>query len=368
MGSLIGFLTDLTSGKFIEVSPTNPLPVTSAAPAGSATSAKQDTGNTSLSNIDSKLTTVFSTVNSTTTPLGIGGVFTGTSEDIGKYAEIRVTIFADQVSATDGLSFQQSPDGTNWDTVDAYTIPASTGKTFGVGAVGKFFRVVYTNGGVAQGAFRLSTKLNITITKPSSVRASDARSNENDFEEVAAYLQGYNGTSWDRLRSTTANGLATDITRIIPGVTATSLGKAEDAVAASGDTGVATFGVAFAGPTLASSVSAGGDYTSFATDLAGVQYTRLRPLSTFRQTADGQVKSGAGYIHTITIATTTATPVAGLLTVYDSLTETGTVLLSVWVLTSMLPTTLTLDIATATGIFIGFDATLAGINVVTSYI
>lgn len=153
-----------------------------------------------LANIDNLLTTVFSTVNSTTTPLGISGVFTGISEDITKFAEVRISIFADQASATDGLSIQQSSDGVNWDTTDVYTIPASTSKTFGVGAVQKFFRIVYTNGVVAQTAFRVSVKLNVTITKPSSVRTQDGRSNENDFEEVMAYGGVFNGTTWDRKR------------------------------------------------------------------------------------------------------------------------------------------------------------------------
>ena len=156
---------------------------------------------------------VISTTNSTTVALGIGGVFTGTSEDITEYADIRVSIFADQVSATDGLQMQQSSNGTNWDISDSYTIPASTGKNFSIGTSAKFFRIVYTNGGVAQVTFRLQTVYHKSYTKSSSVRPQDARTNDNDMEEMLNYSMGYNGTTWDRLRSTTANGLAVDITR-----------------------------------------------------------------------------------------------------------------------------------------------------------
>ena len=82
---------------------------------------------------------VISTVNSSATALGISGVFTGTSEDVTEYVDIRVSVFADQASATDGLQMQQSSNGTNWDIADSYTIPASSGKIFSVGVSAKFF-------------------------------------------------------------------------------------------------------------------------------------------------------------------------------------------------------------------------------------
>ncbi len=139
--------------------------------------------------------------NSTITPLGIGATFTGTSEDITRYAEVRVMVTSDQASATDGLKMEQSTDGVNWDVSDAYTIPANTTKSFGVGCVASFFRIVYTNGGVAQGAFRMQVTYHSSLTKPSSVRMQDGRSNENDYEEVAAYAAIFNGATWDRWRT-----------------------------------------------------------------------------------------------------------------------------------------------------------------------
>lgn len=54
------------------------------------------------------------------------------------------------------------------------------------------------------------------------------------------------------------NGLDVDVTRVIPGTTATALGKAENTAAADGDTGVAMLAVRQDTP--ASSVSASGDY------------------------------------------------------------------------------------------------------------
>lgn len=64
----------------------------------------------------------------------------------------------------------------------------------------------------------------------------------------------------------TTNGLDVDVTRLVPGTTATSLGKAEDAVAASGDTGVA-FLVVRADTAAAS--GANGDYVFPISDALG---------------------------------------------------------------------------------------------------
>jgi len=119
-------------------------------------------------------------------------------------------VISNVASATDGLSIQQSSNGTNWDILDVYTVPAATGKTFGVQCTAKFFRVVYTNGGTIQASFRLQVIFHKYAQRTSSIRPQDARSNDNDFTETVAYLSGYNGTSWDRLRSSIKFGLGVD--------------------------------------------------------------------------------------------------------------------------------------------------------------
>jgi hypothetical protein len=62
------------------------------------------------------------------------------------------------------------------------------------------------------------------------------------------------------------NGLDVDVTRLVPGVTATSLGKAEDSAAASGDTGVGMLAVQ---RNTAVSDAADGDYVFLHTDSLG---------------------------------------------------------------------------------------------------
>jgi len=202
--SKVGFGTD---GIFRDVDAANPLPVV------------LPTGVAIVNN------GIISAGNSTTVALAANGVFTGPAEDITEFADVRVSVFSDQPSATDGLQLQQSSNGTNWDISDPYSLPATTGRPFSVAAAAKFFRVVYTNGATAQTVFRLHTKLQKTYTKGASVRPQDGRSRENDMEEVLSYLMAFNGTSMDMLRSTVANGLSVDVTRLpaIPELRAATL-------------------------------------------------------------------------------------------------------------------------------------------------
>jgi hypothetical protein len=97
-----------------------------------------------------------STNNSSTSPLGISGVFTGSSDDISQYSTVTVFYDTDQ----DGtLSMQFSADGTNWDR--SKTVPCdqalASGSVHTLEVVARYFRVVYTNGAVGQGHFRLQT-------------------------------------------------------------------------------------------------------------------------------------------------------------------------------------------------------------------
>ena len=125
---------------------------------------------------------VVSTVNSSTATLTANSTFTGTSEEVLDVSMIIVNVKASHASATDGLAIDFSPDGTNWDNSDKYTIPAATGKTFTAQPAGKYMRVRYTNGGTNQTYFRLETILKYVSTKPSSHRVQDTLSDDDDGE------------------------------------------------------------------------------------------------------------------------------------------------------------------------------------------
>lgn len=74
--------------------------------------------------------------------------------------------------------------------------------------------------------------------------------------KIAAYLMGFDGTDWDRMRGTSANGLAVDVTRVQAG--ASTIGKAEDVASADADVGVPAMAVRKATP--ANTSGNDGDY------------------------------------------------------------------------------------------------------------
>jgi hypothetical protein len=83
-------------------------------------------------------------------------------------------------------------------------------------------------------------------------------------------------------------------------------------------------------------------------------------------TADGQIKSGAGFIHTITFAAT-GTVTAGKITIYDNTAESGTTVWEGIVQLASSPTTIILDISVGTGIYVGYDGTIANVSTTVSY-
>ncbi len=94
-------------------------------------------------------------VASTSTALGANGVYTGDSFDALNYPKLTLLVFADQASAADGLEIQESTDGVNWDYSNQYSVAANTAQVESVDISGRYVRIKYTNGAVAQGTFRL---------------------------------------------------------------------------------------------------------------------------------------------------------------------------------------------------------------------
>lgn len=125
--------------------------------------------------------------NSTSTPLAGGGVYTGSAVDVSQSGIVYVSVHSDVASATDGLSVQQSTDGTNWDFSDDFSIAASSGKNFSINPHAQYLRVVYTNGVTIQGVFRLQTVLKLD-GKSSTHRIQDILVEDDDAELVKAVL------------------------------------------------------------------------------------------------------------------------------------------------------------------------------------
>jgi hypothetical protein len=83
--------------------------------------------------------------------------------------------------------------------------------------------------------------------------------------------------------------------------------------------------------------------------------------------ADTQVKAGAGFLHAITISPTDAAATAGSIILYDSLTEADPKIFNFYVpAAAMVPVTVILDVAFATGLYVGFTTT-ADVSATISY-
>lgn len=128
--------------------------------------------------------------NSTTDLLDANDVYLGISEDTLNYSDIKVSIFSDVASKTDGLEIQFSFDASTWYTTDTYTIVANTCKTFSLACIGRYFRIKYTNSSSAQTTFCLETRLCINTSKGSSHRIDDAISGEDDAELMKSVITG----------------------------------------------------------------------------------------------------------------------------------------------------------------------------------
>lgn len=128
--------------------------------------------------------------NSTTSTLGGGASFTGDSTDLLGYSAVCITLYADVDSAADGMSFEFSSDGTNWDDVYEFTLDNSESPTrrFQFPVTARYFRLVYTNGGGAQSTFRVQTILHTANQLTSIHRISDDMSPDRSAQVMKTAL------------------------------------------------------------------------------------------------------------------------------------------------------------------------------------
>jgi hypothetical protein len=147
------------------------------------------------------------TNNSSSTPLGAGIAFTGSATEILNEGIIFISVFSNVASATDGLSIQQSTDGTNWDHSDVYTVPANSGKNYAINPHAQYVRVVYTNGGTLQTSFRLQTIIKGNAL-PSSHRIQDSIVDDDDSRLVKSVLSAkFNGAGFGNITATSSGNL-----------------------------------------------------------------------------------------------------------------------------------------------------------------
>jgi hypothetical protein len=100
--------------------------------------------------------------------LGIAGVFTGSTVDLASYSDplkgfyytkFSAFSFSAQVSGTNGFVIETSNDNITWRVAAQVTTTAATPAILEVPLTTRYFRVKYTNGGVAQASFMLNSAL-----------------------------------------------------------------------------------------------------------------------------------------------------------------------------------------------------------------
>lgn len=207
--------------------------------------------------------------------------------------------------------------------------------------------------------------------------------NGNPAPSDVTLIAGSDGTNVRTIKTDTGGAIQMDIESIIPGTAATNLGKAEDAVAASGDTGVAMLAVrsdtavpnAAAGDYHWVQVDAnGGLWATLATLIAGENATanRLMTMPSYTNsgalTGDTLVRTGACVVHSIAFGQGDAAPTAGSIDFYDNTAASGTkVYTHTFDTTTFRPTSILLDAACTTGLYVDFTTT-ADVTVFVTYL
>lgn len=109
------------------------------------------------------------------------------------------------------------------------------------------------------------------------------------------------------------------------------------------------------------------DTTIAGEDLANDVSKVEQRFTGIRLTADGLVKSGVGFLHTLTFAQSDAAPTAGTIIVYDNTAESGTILYSETFDTTVFRGySVILDVSFTIGLYVGFTTT-ADVGVTVSY-
>ena len=139
-----------------------------------------------------------STNNSTTATLGISGVYTGTADDVSNYSAITITLDSSHDSAASGMTFEFSTDNTNWDDVYTFTYTAADGaRRFQFPVTAQYFRIVYTNGTLAQTHFRVQAILHQLPVTSTVHRLSDPTDPDRSAQINKSVIMAQQGGSGD---------------------------------------------------------------------------------------------------------------------------------------------------------------------------
>ncbi|KAG5183106.1 hypothetical protein JKP88DRAFT_273081 [Tribonema minus] len=99
--------------------------------------------------------------NNCSSPLAGGEVYTGLWEDVSRYASVVVSAISNVASATTGMQIQFGLTSAQSDVSRAYTLAAGAGTSVTLAVPGRWVRVLYTNGPVAQASFALQLRSSV---------------------------------------------------------------------------------------------------------------------------------------------------------------------------------------------------------------
>ena len=155
-------------------------------------SATLPTANTTYDSRNKELASSNDPNNSTVINLAGNAVFTGNTTDISEFSQISLSVYSSHASATDGLSYQFSQDGTNWDQVNTASVLATTELSIILASRLRYFRLVYTNGATTTTTLRIQTRLWRT-SSPSTIKELALATKEQDLvTQTRSVLTGRN--------------------------------------------------------------------------------------------------------------------------------------------------------------------------------
>lgn len=198
-------------------------------PSGAATAARQDTGNTSLAAIDTKLGGTLAVSGPLTdaqlraVAVPVSGTFWQTTQPVSlasvpSHDVTNAGTFAVQAAQTTASSLNAQVVG------NVASGGADSGNPVKVGGVFNTTQPTLTSGqrGDVQMTSRAETRVAISAnaTMANCATPADAQTNTSGLQ-TQARLMSYNGATWDMLRGDTTNGLDVDVTRLPRAATAT---------------------------------------------------------------------------------------------------------------------------------------------------
>lgn len=180
--------------------------------------ASVEVSNTDVTAVPIRFGAVVSTNNGTVSQLAANQTFTGVADEVTQYGTILIAVHSNVASAQNGLKFQTSNDQVNWYSLEEYTFSGPGVSVYSMSPGGKYFRITYTNSGSATTGLYIHTTYKQGYVKPSSHRAGDNITGENDAELVKAVLTAEmpNG-NYTNINATTGGNLKVSMEEFDPG-------------------------------------------------------------------------------------------------------------------------------------------------------